>query len=143
MSDWQYTPDLSENDMLNGNYVGFVYLFQFEDGTVYVGSKQIYKRIKDVKKLKGDEVENGWRDYTSSSKTVNQYINDGEKYTKTILWAFPTMKETLLVESMLIMHHILDDNCLNKAVLNKLHAPSNSEKRRLKGILTNILEYTK
>ena len=120
MKEWQYSPDWCEEDMLDGNYVGFVYLFHFPDsGEVYFGSKQIYKRIKDVKKLKGDEVENGWRDYTSSSKTVNRYINDGERYTKTILWAFPTMKETLLVESMLIMHHILDDNCLNKAVLNK------------------------
>ncbi|HBW8875693.1 TPA: hypothetical protein MFN52_004695 [Klebsiella quasipneumoniae subsp. similipneumoniae] len=144
MKEWQYSPDWCEGDMMDGSHVGFVYMFHFPDsGEVYFGSKQIWQRVKDIKKLTVESKENGWRDYTSSSKTVNQYINDGERYTKTILWAFPTMKETLLVESMLIMHHILDDNCLNKAVLNKLHAPSHSEKRRLKGILTNILEYTK
>ncbi|MBG2586398.1 hypothetical protein I4544_09080 [Klebsiella michiganensis] len=144
MSEWQYSPDWCEGDMMDGSHCGFVYMFHFPDsGEVYFGSKQIWQRVKDIKKLTVESKENGWRDYTSSSKTVNQYITDGEKYTKTILWAFPTMKETLLVESMLIMHHILDDNCLNKAVLNKLHAPSHSEKRRLKGILTDILEYTK
>ncbi len=141
--EWQYIDDWCQEDMLDGRYCGYVYLFQFEDGSVYLGSKQIYKRIKDAKKLKGDEVENGWREYTSSSKTVNEKIANGEEYTKTILWCFPTMRETLLVESILIMHHILDGNCLNKAVLNKLRAPSYSEKKRLKGIISNILEITK
>ncbi|HDZ1153692.1 TPA: hypothetical protein RRU48_005544, partial [Klebsiella pneumoniae] len=94
-------------------------------------------------KLKCDSKENGWRDYTSSSKIVNERIASGERYTRTILWAFPTMRETLLVESILIMHHILDSNCINLAVLNKLRAPSYTEKKRLKGIVTNILEYTK
>lgn len=50
--EWQYTDDWSENDMLDGRYCGYVYLFQFEDGSVYLGSKQIYKRIKDAKNLK-------------------------------------------------------------------------------------------
>ncbi|WP_395180756.1 hypothetical protein, partial [Klebsiella pneumoniae] len=110
---------------------------------IYIGSKQLWKGVKDIKKLKIDSKENGWREYTSSSKTVNKKIEDGEEYTKTILWCFPTMRETLLVESILIMHHILDGNCLNKAVLNKLRAPSYSEKKRLKGIVSSILGITK
>ncbi|HEJ7614006.1 TPA: hypothetical protein SMH10_001422 [Klebsiella oxytoca] len=139
--EWQYTDDWCEEDMLDGSHVGYVYMFYFPNsGEVYFGAKQIWQRVKDIKKLKIDSKENGWRNYTSSSKTVNEMIASGEEYTKTILWCFPTMKETLLIESMLIMYHILDSNCLNKAVLNKLRAPSASEKRRLKGILTDILE---
>ncbi|MDQ6441585.1 hypothetical protein [Klebsiella quasipneumoniae] len=142
--EWQYTDDWCQEDMLDGSHCGFVYMFYFTDSDeLYVGSKQLWKGVKDIKKLKIDSKENGWREYTSSSKTVNEKIANGEEYTKTILWCFPTMRETLLVESILIMHHILDGNCLNKAVLNKLRAPSYSEKKRLKGIISNILEITK
>ncbi|MDU4159799.1 MAG: hypothetical protein E7H82_23185 [Klebsiella michiganensis] len=89
MKQWIYNDDWSEEELTNGSYVGFVYLFQFEDSTSYIGSKQMYKRVKDVKKLKANSVENGWREYSSSSKIVNQKIEDGLDYTRTILWAFP------------------------------------------------------
>lgn len=142
--EWQYSPDWCEEDMLDGSHVGFVYMFHFTDSDeVYFGAKQIWQRVKDIKKLTDDSKENGWREYTSSSRIVNQKIADGENYTKTILWCFPTMRETLLVESMVIMHHILDSNCLNLAVLNKLRAPSYSEKKRLKETIFSILEITK
>ncbi|HDS8977252.1 TPA: hypothetical protein QHR34_004095 [Raoultella ornithinolytica] len=142
--EWKYTDDWCEKDMLDGSHCGYVYMFHFiESNEVYIGSKQLWKCVKDIKKLKIDSKENGWREYTSSSKTVNDKIANGEEYTKIILWCFPTMRETLLVESILIMHHILDGNCLNKAVLNKLRAPSQSEKKRLKDIITSILVITK
>ncbi|HBR1695508.1 TPA: hypothetical protein L9M21_004188 [Klebsiella quasipneumoniae subsp. quasipneumoniae] len=140
MMGWQYTDDWTEEDLTDGHYVGFVYMFYFPDtNDVYFGSKQMYQRVKEVKKLKSDSKENGWRNYTSSSKTVNERISTGEYYTKTILWAFPSMKETLLVESILILTHILDSNCLNLAVINKVRAPSYKDKRRLHGIVQDIL----
>uniref|UniRef100_UPI0031CFA56D hypothetical protein n=1 Tax=Klebsiella sp. TaxID=576 RepID=UPI0031CFA56D len=142
--EWQYSPDWCEEDMLDGSHCGYVYMFYFtKSDEIYIGSKQLWKGVKDIKNLTIDSKENGWRDYTSSSKTVNDKIANGEEYTKTILWCFPTMKETLLVESIMIMHHILDGNCINKAVLNKLRAPSYSEKKRLKGTVSSILEITK
>lgn len=141
MNGWKYTPDWSEEDLLNGSYCGFVYMFHFtETDDVYFGAKQIYQRVKDAKKIKDTSKENGWREYSSSSKTVNERIANGDAYTRIILWAFPTMRETLLIESMLILNHILDINCLNKAIMNKVRSPSYEDKKRLKGILTNIIE---
>ena len=54
MEAWQYNEDWSEEDLTDGSYVGFVYLFQFEDNTSYIGSKQMYKRVKEIKKLKNN-----------------------------------------------------------------------------------------
>ncbi|ECA3525202.1 hypothetical protein F3E40_23735 [Salmonella enterica subsp. enterica] len=136
MKPWEYSPDWTENDLTDGGYVGFIYVFKFPDGSAYIGSKQMYKKVKDVKKLKGDSVENGWREYSSSSKIVNQKIADGDEYTRTILWGFPTMAETLFVESYLIFLHGLDYNLLNKAVLNKTIFPS--DKGRMRGIIQTI-----
>lgn len=141
MKEWEYSPDWSENDLTDGSYVGFIYLFKFHDGSMYVGSKQMYKRVKDVKKLKGDSIENGWRDYSSSSRIVNQRIADGEDYTRTILWGFPTMAETLFVESYLIFLHGLDYNLLNNAVLNKTVFPTGERKRVIRGIIQTIEEW--
>ena len=94
-TEWEYTEDWDKRTLTNGDYVGFVYLFQFEDGSTYIGSKQMYKRVKEVKKLKPTSESNNWENYTSSSKIVNQKIDEGEKYTKTILYAFPTMRALL------------------------------------------------
>lgn len=136
MKPWKYSPDWTENDLMDGGYVGFIYLFKFPDGSAYIGSKQMFKKVKDVKNLKPDSVENGWRDYSSSSKIVNQKIAAGEDYTRTILWGFPTMAETLFVESYLIFLHGLDTDLLNKAVLNKTIFPS--DKGRMRGIIQTI-----
>lgn len=139
--EWQYTPDWSEEEMMNGSYCGYVYLFQFDDGTSYVGSKQIYKRVKDAKKIKPNSVENGWRDYSSSSRIVNQKIADGEEYTKTILWCFPTMKDTLLVETALIVNEGLKPGNLNLSIMHKARLPTGDDKKRLFGVLKELLSY--
>jgi hypothetical protein len=55
--------------------LGFMYLFQFEDTTTRY--EQMYKRVKDIKKLKDNSIENGWREYSSSSKIVNSKIEEG------------------------------------------------------------------
>ncbi|MGR5944917.1 hypothetical protein [Enterobacter sp. C4G1] len=139
-TEWEFTEDWDERTLTNGDYVGFVYLFQFEDGCTYIGSKQMYKRVKEVKRLKVDSVGNGWENYTSSSKIVNQKIEDGEQYRKIILYAFPTMRETLLVESILILHEMLKPNCLNLAMMTKIRAPNVKDKKHLLGIVQELLE---
>lgn len=138
--EWEFTEDWDKRILTNGDYVGFVYLFQFEDGSTYIGSKQMYKRVKEVKKLKGDSVSNNWGNYTSSSKIVNQKIEDGEQYRKVILYAFPTMRETLLVESILILHEMLKPNCLNLAMVTKIRVPKAKDKKSLLGIVQELLE---
>ncbi|QEM90847.1 hypothetical protein FEI17_09395 [Kosakonia radicincitans] len=142
MDEWQYSPLWSEEELLNGGYSGFVYMFYFPDSDqVYIGSKQLYKRIKEAKKIKPDSKENDWRDYSSSSNLVNQKIENGERYVRTVLWAFPSMRETLLVESVLITSQILKSNCLNLALMNKIRAPNAANKAHLFGIVQNILEW--
>ena len=139
--EWRYTPDWSEEEMMNGSYCGFVYLFQFEDGSTYVGSKQIYKRVKDYKKIKPDSVENGWREYSSSSRLVNQKISDGMEYTKTILWCFKDMKETLFVELMLILNEGLKPHNMNLAIMYKGRVPTGDNGRRIQGIIKELISY--
>lgn len=139
--EWQYTKDWDECELTNGNYIGFVYLFQFEDGSSYVGSKQMYKRVKVLKQLKPDSIENNWREYTSSSKIVNQMIADGEPYTKTILWAFPSMKEVLLIETALIINEGLKPGNLNLSIMHKARLPTGKDKKRLHDVLQELLQY--
>ncbi|EOK3969080.1 hypothetical protein ACJQ51_003697 [Escherichia coli] len=139
-TEWEYTEYWDKRTLTNGDYVGFVYLFQFEDGSTYIGSKQMYKRVKEIKKLKPTSESNNWENYTSSSKIVNQKITDGEKYCKTILYAFPTMRETLLVESILILHEMLKPNCLNLAMMTKIRSPNAKDKKHLLGIVQELLE---
>ncbi|HIE9883256.1 hypothetical protein EKO03_22605 [Enterobacter quasiroggenkampii] len=140
MEAWQYNEDWSEKELTNGSYVGFVYLFQFEDNTSYIGSKQMYKRIKDIKKLKDNSIENGWREYSSSSKIVNSKIEEGVNYTRTILWAFPSMKETLFVETALIINEGLKTGNLNLAVMHKARLPSGKDAVRIRRILQSLYE---
>ena len=139
--EWKYTDDWSEKEMLDGNYCGFVYMFQFEDGSNYIGSKQLYKRVKDAKKIKDSSTENDWREYTSSSKIVNQKIIEGEQYSKTILWAFPTMREVLLVETILILNEGLKPTNINLAVMHKARLPNTKDKKRLLLIVQELLSY--
>lgn len=138
--EWQYTQDWDKKELLNGSYVGFVYLFQFENSS-YIGAKQLYKRVKVLKQLKSDSIENNWREYTSSSKIVNQKIADGEPYTKTILWAFPTMRETLLIETALIINEGLKPGNLNLSIMHKARLPVGNDKKRLHDVLQELLQY--
>lgn len=140
MEAWQYNEDWSEEELTNGSYVGFVYLFQFEDNTSYIGSKQMYKRVKEIKKLKDNSAENGWREYSSSSKIVNSKIEEGLNFTRTILWAFPSMKETLFVETALIINEGLKTGNLNLAVMHKARLPSGKDAVRIRGILQSLYE---
>lgn len=139
MSEWKYSPDWSEEDLTDGRYIGFVYMFYFPDtGETYYGVKQMYKRVKDVKKLKIDSVENGWREYTSSSKKVNSMIESGMEYERTILWGFPSMSEATYAETLLITHFSLESNNLNMAIMSKCRIPNGDKRIRMKGIMKTI-----
>lgn len=142
MNEWKYSPDWNEADLTDGRYVGFVYVFHFpETGGTYYGVKQMYKRVRDVKRLKIDSVENGWRDYTSSSKKVNAMIESGMEYERTILWGFPTMSEATYAETVLITHFSLEANTLNLALMSKCRIPAVKNRMRMKGIMKTILEW--
>nr|WP_185171184.1 hypothetical protein [Escherichia coli] len=124
---WEmYDPETWDiKDIDSGNYAAFVYLIQFDNGDWYVGLKQIYKGVKDVKKLKTSTKQSNWVEYTSSSKTVNARIEAGETYKKYILWCFPTANQAAVVETALIATcGLLPDN-LNKAILVKAKLPAN------------------
>lgn len=141
MSEWKYSDDWSEKEMLSGEYAGFVYIFQFEDGSNYVGAKQLYQRVKDARKIKPTSKENGWREYLSSSNVVKSKIENGEQYSKTILWCFATMREVMIVEAILILHQMLKPECLNLAMMSKIRSPNAKDKKRLLGIVKELLEY--
>jgi len=141
MSEWKYSEDWDEEQMLSGDYAGFVYIFQFQDGSMYLGAKQLYQKVKDAKKIKPTSKENGWREYLSSSSIVKSKIESGEEYTKTILWCFATMREVMIVEAILILHQMLKLQCLNLAMMSKIRSPNAKDKKRLLVIVQTLLEY--
>lgn len=108
--------DLSDVD--SGSYAAFVYVMKFEE-SFYIGMKQVYRGIKDVKKLKDSTKQSNWESYTSSSKTVNARIEAGEPYEKYILWCFPTANQAAVVEATLIGVFGSHSNNLNKAIMCK------------------------
>ncbi|MDI3365979.1 MULTISPECIES: hypothetical protein [Pantoea] len=124
------------------NYAGFVYLIQFPDsGTYYIGVKQVYKGIKDFSKLKSTSIESDWKRYCSSSKTVKEMIESGEKYRKSILWCFKTIQEAMLVESTLIGVFGTDHSNINKAIMVKTRLKKDYDEQRkvLQRIMGNLM----
>lgn len=101
------------------------------------GMKNIYKNLTDIKKLKNHK-ESDWREYTSSSKTVNDMIDSNVEYEKYILWCFETTNEAAIVESALIYIFGLKPDNLNKAVMSKTRLPKDG--RKLFKILQTLIE---
>ncbi|HAV1973410.1 TPA: hypothetical protein JG946_003770 [Enterobacter hormaechei subsp. steigerwaltii] len=137
--EWKaYNPNEWEvEDISSGRYAAFVYLIKFED-SFYIGMKQVYKGIKDIKKLKSTTKESNWPVYTSSSKTVNTMIENGEPYDKYLLWCFTTANQAAVVEATLIgLFGSRSDN-LNKAIMTKARLPKdNGETFK---IITQLIE---
>lgn len=118
--EWEFNPnDWNEDELTNGSYCTFVYLMLFDDGYFYVGKKNIYRGIKDAKNIKKTTKESNWREYESSSKTVQTRIAQGYAYRKIILWAYTTCNEATFTESMLIGETCRSSYRLNKAVMEK------------------------
>lgn len=127
VSDWTMFFDDEWNVDEVVNYAGFVYLIQFpESGEFYIGVKQVYKGIKDWKKLKSTSIESNWKSYTSSSKTVKEMIDSGMEYKKSILWCFKTVNQAALVEAALIAIFGTRHDFLNKAVMVKARLPKDN-----------------
>jgi predicted GIY-YIG superfamily endonuclease len=118
-SEWtMLNPDFSIDDV--PECAAFVYLIQFPDtGDYYIGVKQTYKGLKDIKKRSNDTKDSNWPIYTSSSKVVNQYICEGHNYKKQILWCFPTVQQAMNCETALISLFGTQWDCLNKAIMTK------------------------
>lgn len=141
--EWEiYDPDTWDiKDIDSGQYAAFVYLMQLDNGTWYIGMKQIYKGVKDIKKLKTSTKQSNWKEYNSSSKTVNSLIEAGEDYRKYILWCFPTANQASIVETALIATTGLLPNNLNKAILTKARLPaSDTEALKLFNIIKVLIE---
>lgn len=77
---WIKSKDLEEFGDCDKEYFGFVYKITLPSGYWYIGSKQFNSK-KKLKPLKGrvnarrKVVESDWRDYTSSSNIINEYIS--------------------------------------------------------------------
>lgn len=120
MNAWtMYYPDeFSTEDVMD--YAAFVYLIQFpESGEYYVGVKQVWKGVKNYTEVKESSSESNWITYTSSSRKVQNYIAEGQKYSKQILWCFKSLQEASVLETALIAVLGTDWNCLNKAIMVK------------------------
>lgn len=137
---WQmHNPDnwnLDEVD--SGRYASFVYVIKFDDGSYYIGKKQIYKGIRDISKLKSTTQSSNWPTYTGSSKSVNAMIDAGEDYEKYILYCFKTDAEATIVETALISFFGLHPDNLNKAIMCKARLPK--DRINLFNILQEIIE---
>lgn len=112
-------------DITSGNYAAFVYLMVV-DGQYYIGMKQVYKGIKDAKKIKDTSKESNWESYTSSSKSVNTMITNGAAYEKYLLWCFPTANQAAIVEATLIGVFGTRHDYLNKAIMCKARLPKDN-----------------
>lgn len=128
MKDWKIwnTNEWSIEDVTSGQYCSFVYLIRFETGEWYIGVKSLYKGIRDIKKIKVSTKESNWKVYTSSSKSVNNMIDNGVDYEKYILWCFPTTNQGELVESTLIGLLGSKNECVNKAIMCKARLPKDN-----------------
>lgn len=84
------------------DYIGFVYIVEFEDGKKYIGSKKFWKRIDDIQKLKINTTEQKWRDYkTSQTMTKNKILLNENKVLLKIVSLHKTYDETLKAEKQL------------------------------------------
>ncbi|HDX9082601.1 TPA: hypothetical protein RQO69_004742 [Klebsiella oxytoca] len=128
MKEWKvHNPQEWEiEDITNSNYAAFVYLIRFETGEFYIGMKHVYVKVRDAKKIKDTSRQSNWKDYTSSSKSVNNMIANGIDYEKYLLWCFPTANQAALVEAILIGVLGTLNQCVNKAVMVKARLPKDS-----------------
>lgn len=114
---WKTLKDVDIKD-----YIGFVYVIEFSNGTKYIGAKKIWKTIKAPPssfKKKKDFTESDWKTYTSSSNEVNGNIESGI-YPKNyiIVGFYKTWGATLFSEALMqLENNVLgSDEWLNKHI---------------------------
>lgn len=116
---WKSLKDVDIN-----NYIGFTYILKLSNGKKYIGAKKIWKVIKSppstYKRLpKNGFIESDWKTYSSSSKFVAEYINDGVTIDEYLIigW-YPSWGKTLMAEMELQLTNdvLRDPSWLNKQI---------------------------
>jgi len=124
-----------DEDFIPEETACFVYLIQFPNsGEFYIGQKRVWKSIKNISEIKPESKQSNWNDYTSSSKSVNEMIEAGEPYKKSILACFPTYAEALHAESSLICMLCSQWGSLNKALMAKFKFTAGMDKEHMQKI---------
>jgi hypothetical protein len=115
--------------------VAFVYLMQFEDGTKYIGKKQLTskRKVKVAGKVRKKVTvsESNWRSYLSSSTEVKDKIKIGHKLkSREILhWCY-SLGEASYKEAELQFKHrvLLSDDWINKWIYIKIYKSTLKER---------------
>lgn len=135
---------LSSNFKPSKSDHGFVYIITIENPETkkpnyYIGCKKFYKRIKR-KPLKGKKrnricyVESDWKTYTSSSKTLNEWINMGSSFEREVLKIVGSQWELNYFENLYIMnsHSMFRDDFLNGFAGFRQNEPPKSLQNKFK-----------
>jgi len=121
---WNYKghPVTEVSDMPNGT-IGFVYVItNRETGKYYIGKKSLYSTLtkpplKGMKRKRKVSAESKWKEYLSSNKEVQKWINVDKK----ILYYAQRKKELTYreVEVQFKLNVLEDENCLNENISGK------------------------
>jgi hypothetical protein len=108
----------------------FVYLLVFEDGTKYIGKKNVYstRRVTVPGKTRKSIVvtESNWKVYNSSSEFVKSKLKHGDKLVarEIIRWCESTSESTYFEAHEQFKNHVLlDATYLNKWISFKAYRP--------------------
>jgi hypothetical protein len=126
MVNWSYNDTLVTSAPETAK--AFVYYMEFEDGTKYIGKKNLQsirkKKIEGKVRKQKVVTESNWKNYTSSSSEVKQKIKAGHKLVKReiLCWCY-TLGEASYKEAELQFKHgvLLSDTWLNRWIYVKVY----------------------
>ena len=93
---WKNATGITNYQSRLEDFLGFIYLIEMKNGEYYVGRKQFWA------KRGNGWVENDWREYCSSSKTVQRSTDEIER--KTILSIFKSKSAIRYAEAYAIIN---------------------------------------
>lgn len=113
----------------------FVYLLIFEDGTKYLGKKNLHstrrKRVVGKKRRAVTTSESNWRTYLSSSQEVKSKLKAGDKLVRReiLRWCY-TLGEATYFEAyhQFQEHVLLSGDWLNKWISVRIYKQTLKEK---------------
>jgi len=125
---WIYSKkEIKELSDIPEGCIGFVYIITKEDGSYYVGKKQIYSTVK-LKPLKGERKkrvvtkESNWKTYMSSNKDVQKW-KDVDK--EILHWCYSKIELTYYENKALYCLGVLEDeNSMNGNISGKIYKDS-------------------
>lgn len=113
----------------------FVYLLEFEDGTLYLGKKNLHstrrKRVVGKKRRTVTTSESNWKSYLSSSQEVKSKLKAGNKLVKReiVRWCFTLGEATYWEAYYQFQHHVLlSGDWLNKWISVRIYKQALKEK---------------